>query len=126
VAYYDTSGVGQIDTVSIPGAHVRANNGVNTVDLGSLSRGDTDVVHRLIDGVAWGELTDQLIGLPPPVALSLRRLTHRRKLPTCVGEALEFATFLTRTTIDMQRFTTGTLGTPWRTAGCGGVVSACA
>ena len=64
------------------------------------------------------KLTHQLTGLPPSVALSLRGVTHMRKLPTCVDEALEFATFLVRTTIDMQRFTTGTVGIPSRTAGC--------
>ena len=103
---------------------MQSDNGVNTADLGALWRGDTDVVQRLIDGVAWDELADLLIELPPSVASWLRGVTHRRKLPTRVDDALEFATFLVRTTIGMQRFTTGTLDTPRTTAGCGGVVSA--
>ena len=97
---------------------------MNTTDLGALWRGDTDIVQRLIDGVAWDELTDLLIELPASVASSLRGVTHRRKLPTRIDDALEFATFLVQTTIDMQRFTTGTLDTQRSTAGCGGVVSA--
>jgi len=124
VAHYDSDGIGRINVVTIPGPHVAPDNGVNTTELGFVARGDGDVVSRLIDGVALEAIADQVLDIPQSVIDALRTLAYTRKLPTSMYDAMEFATFLVRTTIDMQRFSAGTIGSPRRLASCGGAVRA--
>ena len=59
-----------------------------------------------------------------PDTLTTTFLAYKRNFPPSVQEAIDFATFLVRTTIDMQRFSAGTIGFPDRGASCGGAVHA--
>jgi hypothetical protein len=123
VAGYDINGIGHIHEVKVPGPE-RGEYSPNTVDTGTLWRGQTDVITRMLKGV-------DLAGLPLPVdELSdtimkrifegFEALEYRHLFPITVHDAVDYASFLIRTTIDMQRFSDGTLAMPGLVPGCGG------
>jgi hypothetical protein len=47
-------------------------------------------------------------------------LEYVHLVPITVQDGIDYASFLIRTTIDMQRFSDGTLGAPGEVPGCGG------
>lgn len=120
VAGYDAAGVGQLLEVSLPGGTVTPST-ITTSEIGTLWRGQTDVVRRLIKGVDWWafpvgvELTDD-------VEKALEQLEYNLLSPITLEDAVDFARFLIRTTVDMQRFSDGLLGGARGIPGCGGPV----
>lgn len=117
VAGYDNSGVGHIRDVLIPGPH-EGEYAANTISGATVWRGQTDVIRRLIKGVDLLEIAG------PPLGKRMRErlddLEYIALEPTTVQDALDYASFLIRTTIDMQRFSDGTFANPGLIPGCGG------
>lgn len=119
VAGYDADGVGQVLEVNVPGAQNIATT-VTTAHIGVTWRGQTDVIRRLIKGFDHAALTAASVTIPRATLSKLETLDYRLILPVTVSEAVEFAAFLVRTTVNMQRFSDGTTLAPRRIPACGG------
>jgi hypothetical protein len=85
-----------------------------------MSRGQSDVIGRLIKGVDWTGLILAGAEVPEGMMEHLDRLEYVPVEPVAVLDALDYASFLIRTTFDMQRFSDGTLALPGLVPGCGG------
>jgi hypothetical protein len=121
VAGYDAAGIGQLLEVSLPGPEVSGE--INTGSTGTLWRGQTDVVRRLIKGIDWSQLDIGDTKIPEPIQKGLENLEYNLLSPITLQDSVDFATFLIRTTIDMQRFSDGLLSRPGSIPGCGGPIS---
>jgi hypothetical protein len=119
VAGYDTSGVGQLHEISIPGPEVAA-TGLLTSKGGVVWRGQTAVIRRLIKGVDWDTLGRFDVSPLDDVEAALRALEYNLNYPITVQDGVDFAGFLVRTTIDMERFTDGIVADPGGIPACGG------
>lgn len=119
VAGYDDGGIGHVWEVSIPGPTVGKTK-VNTADQGLLWRGQTDVIGRLIKGVDWNALEAGGLKLKASDKEALEQLEYILLQPVTLQDAADFASFLVRTTIDMQRFSDGTVLAQGLVPGCGG------
>jgi hypothetical protein len=119
LAGYDDAGIGHVWEVGIPGPTV-GKTPVNTADLGTLWRGQADVIGRLIKGVDWNALQTASITFDDPVQEQLQRLEYIVLQPVTLQDAADMASFLVRTTIDMQRFSDGTVLAQGLIPGCGG------
>lgn len=119
VSGYDEVGIGRIYEVGIPGPEV-SESLADTVSGGAMWRGQTDVIGRMIKGIDWGLLlrsehkaSDELLQL-------FEGFEYSGLDPITVQDALDYASFLIQTTIDMQRFSDGTFADPGLVPGCGG------
>lgn len=121
VGGYDADGIGHILEVAVPGGAVGEFT-CNTAERGVMWRGQTDVIGRLVKGVAFDELLATGIELPQEITDELAGLEYSLILPISMQDAVDFAAFLIRTTIDMQRFSDGTMGIPGLVPACGGPV----
>lgn len=119
LAGYDSAGIGHVWEVGIPGPRV-GKTPVNTADRGTLWRGQVDVIGRLIKGVDWNALEAVDIAFEKPVEDSLKKLEYILLHPVTLQDAADIASFLVRTTIDMQRFSDGTVLAQGLIPGCGG------
>jgi hypothetical protein len=120
VSGYDDEGIGHIHEVLIPGPQ-HARQEASTANLGSVWRGQTDVILRLIKGVDWGGLLASGDPVPEEYEARLDNLGYNTLYPITVQDGLEYASFLIRTTIEMQRFSDGTLGQRGLVPACGRV-----
>ena len=109
-----------IREVLIPGPEV-GDFQIDTTTGGTMWRGQTDVVSRLLNGVDWAGL-DTGDPLPDDLTERLQKLAYVPLEPITVEDAVDYATFLVRTTIDMQRFSDGTVAHPGLVPGCGGPI----
>ena len=120
---YDAKGIGHIHEVKIPGPR-RGDYSPNTTDHGTIWRGQTDVITRLLKGVDRSQLDLPLDEFPEEVvdqiAEGLDALEYVLLFPITVQDAVDYSSFLVRTTIDMQRFSDGTFANPGLIPGCGG------
>lgn len=119
VASYDESGIGHVWEVGIPGPSVECQP-VNTADRGVLWRGQTDAIVRLIKGVDVAAL-NSVMELERGDLEKLANLEYILLHPTTLQDAADMASFLVRTTIDMQRFSDGIALSPGIVPGCGGL-----
>jgi hypothetical protein len=119
VGGYDETGIGRLHEVSIPGAVVTEQQ-ITTADIGMLPRGQRDVIDRLLAGVDREVLEATEVSVPPEVANALNQLAYNLQFPITLQDGIDFASFLIRTTIDMQRFSDGTLAFGVGLPGCGG------
>jgi hypothetical protein len=119
VAGYDASGIGQIHEISIPGPEVAA-TGLLTSNGGVVWRGQTAVIRRLIKGVDWDTLGELEAKPSDEVGVALGALEYHLNYPITVQDGVDFAGFLVRTTIDMERFTDGIMAAPGGIPACGG------
>jgi hypothetical protein len=125
VAGYEDDGVARIHEVGIPGGGVTTPMGaieISTRSQGVLWRGETDVIRRLVKGVDWNVLAAAGIEVPEEMEGALEGLEYNLLLPVTLDDAVDFATFLIRTTIEMQRFSDGTALQPEANPTCGGDV----
>src|SRR6266545_1874421 len=125
VAGYDDDGVGRIREVGVPGHSVETDfgiGGVTTASLGVLWRGETDVIRRVVKGVDWDLLQATGVTIPDEVEQHLRGLEYHLLFPITLEDAVDFTRFLIATTIEMQRFSNGTMLTPSHMRTCGGAV----
>lgn len=119
VAGYGEDGVGAIYQVLIPFA-VEVELAATTTGGGMLWRGLTDVVDRLIKGVDWPCLTAVEVELDEDQQSKMEQLEYNPLLPIALQDGVDYASFMVRTTIDMQRFSDGTRAFPGSIPGCGG------
>lgn len=119
VAGYDDSGIGRMWEVGVPGPTVGMTQ-VETATQGVLWRGQVDVIGRLIQGVDWYALATAEIEFEKPINDTLSQLQYVLQTPITLQDAVDMASFLVRTTIDMQRFSDGTALAPGLIPGCGG------
>lgn len=124
VAGYDYDGIGHIREVTIPGPTVEdlADQNISTATMGAAWRGQTDVIGRLIRGVDGEELMRLGVDISDEMMEALPKLSYNLMFPITMQDAVDFAAFLIRTTIDMQRFSDGTFATPGGIPGCGGPI----
>jgi hypothetical protein len=123
VAGYDDDGIGYIKELLIPGPVV-GDFAADTVTCGTMWRGQTDVIGRLLYGVDWAALYATKEPLPDALTERLQGLSYAVLSPITVPDAVDYATFLIRTTIDMQRFSDGTVAHPGLIPVCGGPIHA--
>lgn len=121
VAGYDGAGVGHVWEVAVPGPLV-TEQPLNTHSGGLTWRGQTDVVLRLIKGWDMAALERAGVVLDKAAEGQLAKLEYILMAPLTLRDAADFAAFLVRTTIDMQRFSDGTSLLPGHVPGCGGAV----
>jgi hypothetical protein len=76
----------------------------------------------MLKGVDWAGIALSGDLLDDEIAARLDGLEYVPLYPITVQDALDYADFLVRTTIDMQRFSDGTLALPGLVPGCGGPV----
>lgn len=118
VAGYDASGVGRLYYCAIPGK--RCAESASTANPGAVWQGQIEIVARLIKGVDHrldrsgldAETRKKLEGLE--LLISFIRMTPQ--------DAIDFAIFLIRTTIDAQRFSDGIFMAPGAFPGVGGAI----
>jgi hypothetical protein len=121
VSGYDAEGVGHIYEVGVPGPK-RSASQADTINGGVIWRGQTDVIGRLIKGVDWLGLFTSGIDVSEELKNALQGLEYHALDPITVQDAIDYADLLIRTTVDMQRFSDGTLAQPGLIPGCGGPV----
>ncbi len=119
VGGYDAGGIGRFHEVSIPGPQVEEQS-INTAEIGMLPRGQRDVIDRLLRGVDLDLLDAIGTTIPADVVEALGKLVYRVQFPITLQDGIDFASFLIRTTIDMQRFSDGTQAFQAGLPGCGG------
>jgi hypothetical protein len=122
VAGYDSDGIGHIKGVNIPDKEMDPELSADTTEGGTMWRGQTDVIRRLIKGIDAPRL--QTVGIEPTPALekSIARLEYQLISPITIQDGIDWVAFLVRTTIDMQRFSDGTVDDPRAIPGCGGAL----
>ena len=123
VGGYDSDGVGHLKELLIPGPTI-GEFSADTLDGGTMWRGQTDVIGRLLKGVDWNELARSGEPLPPEQTERLEGLAYNGLSPITVQDCVDYTTFLVRTTIDMQRFSDGIVARPGLVPGCGGPIHA--
>jgi hypothetical protein len=119
VGGYDPNGIGRFHEVEIPGPLVEEQE-ITTAEIGMLPRGQRDVIDRLLGGVDRGVLEAMEVAVDDKLGDALNHLTYKVLFPITLQDGIDFASFLIRTTIDMQRFSDGTLAFQVGTPGCGG------
>lgn len=116
---YDDSGVGHVKQVWPLGGEVQ--DICRTTDPGGIWNGEIDVMIRLIKG--WDSLR---IDTADWQQSQLEVLAQAEYLSNfnwfALQDAIDWTLYVARTTIDTQRFTNGTLGTPGAIPTCGGEV----
>ncbi len=122
VAGYDADGIGRIHEVALPGPYIAEAEGINTANLGIMYRGQIAVVRRLLEGIDRDELAVANAEIPAELEPALGNLTYNLLFPMTLQDAVDCAAFIIRTTIDMQRFSDGTLGRMGELPGCGGPI----
>lgn len=120
VAGYDTDGIGRIFEVTLPPRTI--DQRVDTAGGGFVVRGQGDVVNRMIFGFDWDLADEMKMTVDVAVEANLKKMRYRIQYPIALQDAIDFATFVTRTTIDMQRFSRGTEPDPLAIPGCGGPI----
>lgn len=121
VAGYDADGIGHILEVLIPTGQI-ADFRATTSEGGMMWRGQTDVIGRLLKGIDWPGVANLGRELPDDLIEDLTKLEYVDLSPITLQDGIDYACFLVRTTIDMQRFSDGTIGSPGRIPGCGGPI----
>jgi 20S proteasome alpha/beta subunit len=113
------NGVNRIFEVSIPGPSIVE---ISTLhEMGAAWRGQTDVVTRLIKG--FDPRISRLSWFQPSYAQELEKLKYMIGFDAMtLQDAIDFAIFLIRTTIDMQRFSDGIALDPGDIPGTGGPI----
>ena len=92
-----------------------------TNNPGGVWNGEVDVVLRLLKG--WDQVRIDASGWPQPHQDTLAQAEYIANFGWfALQDAIDWTLYVTRTTIDTQRFTNGTLGSPGAAPTCGGEV----
>ena len=118
VAGYD-GGVGHVLEIRVRStdSEVRPTD-VSTSKPSTLYRGETGVIRRLIKGMDLRRIDESQ--LDEDTRARLQTAEYSLIDPVTAQDALDFAFFLIRTTIEMQRFSDGTYGDRHAIPSCGG------
>jgi hypothetical protein len=119
VGGYDPGGIGRFHEVAIPGGEV-VDHEITTAEVGMLPRGQRDVIDRLLGGYDRDLLQAVDVEIPAQVDEALDKLQYNVLFPITLQDGIDFAAFLIRTTIDMQRFSDGTWAFQGGLPACGG------
>jgi hypothetical protein len=120
VAGYDSDGIGRLREIGIPGPKWELE--IDTATRGGCWRGQTDVIRRLIKGFDGDGFVGLGHTLPDDLVEPIAQLEYVFQHPVTLQDAVDVSTFLIRTTIDMQRFSDGIMGSPGSVPGCGGAI----
>jgi hypothetical protein len=120
VAGYDDDGIGHIKGVNIPDPTIDPELIADTTTGGTMWRGQTDVIGRLIKGVDAERLQVAGAKVDEDLSKAFAQVEYQLLSPITVQDGIEWVGFLVRTTIDMQRFSDGTMIDPRAIPGCGG------
>lgn len=118
--YDQKAGVGHVHVVLIPEVDGFDPGTVSTVTGGMIWQGQTDVADRLIYGYDRGRLEDSNIALPEEHKELFEGFTYDQPHLLTLQDGIDYACFLIRTTVEMQRFSNGTFGEVGEVPGCGG------
>ncbi|MDG6941433.1 MAG: hypothetical protein JRN34_00705 [Nitrososphaerota archaeon] len=122
VAGYDTEGTRGVFECAVPGPSVVEIGSPD--DFGATWKGQTDVVTRLIKG--FDPRIGTLSWFKPEFVKELDLLNSVVRFNVLtLQDAVDFAIFLIRTTIDMQRFSDGIVLSPGDVPGTGGPIDIC-
>lgn len=123
-AGYDDSRVGHLVDVRVPESEGPGifPSGASTADIGVAWRGQDDVINRLVGGVDSNTLFASGVHVSDALHEALASLEYNLMRPITAQDAVDWATFLIRTTVEMQRFSDGTRAQPGGVPGCGGVI----
>jgi hypothetical protein len=121
VTGYGADGIGKMRDVSIPGPALGEGE-ITTAQLGVSWRGQTDVIRRLVYGFDGDLFVGAGHEIPDDLREPIGSLAYQLLFPITMQDAVDFACFLIRTTIDMQRFSDGTAASPGELPGCGGPI----
>jgi len=114
VGGYDKSNITKLTELLIPGKIITPRNG--TGGPGAAWAGQIDTVSRLIKG--WDPVIRQQV--PAEVQTTLEKGEYLVRFQNMtLQDAIDFVVFLIRATIDMQRFSDGTLVAPGALPGVG-------
>lgn len=120
VGGYDADGIGHLVEVTVPGPAVMEH--FTTATYGAVTRGEWDVFDRLYSGVDWARLTALDVNIEESLQEQLGSLRYELLFPITLQDAIDYAMFIIRTTIDAQRFTDGTVSHPKTFPTCGGPI----
>jgi hypothetical protein len=122
VGGYGKDGVGRFREVRVPGAPDPEIHelGVTTETLGVVPFGLTEAWNRLIAGVDWDRLKAAKVEVPGDLRSTLDGFEYELLYPITLQDAIEYADFVIRTTVDVGRFSNGTLAAPGSLDACGG------
>lgn len=119
VAGYSADGIGAIYEVMVP-FDGQPELLSTTTGGGLLWRGQTEAIRRLIKGVDYPGIEELGLDFEAEVFEKFGTLEFNLLSPITLQDGVDFASFLVRTTIDMQRFSNGTQASPVGVPGCGG------
>jgi hypothetical protein len=123
VAGYGADGIGRLQEVRIPTRDAPLPDPIDTTELGFMYRGEQNVIDRLLAGVDWPTFAATLpedVKPPEEIVETLNGLEYELLFPITLQDGIDLASFLIRTTIDMQRFTRRIRSGPTTFPTCGG------
>jgi 20S proteasome alpha/beta subunit len=119
VGGYDDKGVGRIKLLYLPTKTIHDGSSTAARECGAHWDGETQVLSRLIKG--WDAASIDISKWPQEQTDALQGAEYLTPFGRmALQDAVDFATFAIRTTIDMQRFSDGTVGSPGSFPTCGG------
>jgi hypothetical protein len=119
VAGYDEGGVGRLRLLYLPTGTVLPGASTAAGECGASWEGETETLTRLLKG--WDASQIDTTGWPEEHSKALEQAEYLTRFSSmALQDAVDFAAFAIRTTIDVQRFTDGTVGSPGRFPTCGG------
>jgi 20S proteasome alpha/beta subunit len=119
VGGYDEQGIGRLRTLYLPSGTVVEGAATAAGECGAIWEGEIDVLVRLVKG--WDAARIDTSSWPEEQRQALEQAGYLIAFTRmALQDAVDFATFAIRTTIDMQRFSDGTVGAPSRFPSCGG------
>jgi hypothetical protein len=122
VGGYTSGGMGQFHHVRVPGDPDPKiiPLDVTTETLGVVTFGMTEAWTRLVAGVDWDRLAAAAVDVPDEIRNALEDFEYNLIYPITMQDAIEYADFVIRTTVDIGRFSNGTLARPGSVEACGG------
>jgi len=121
VGGYDSKGIGHLKTVYLPSGDIIDGSSTAADGAGAHWQGDIEAILRLMNG--FDMIRTDVSAWPEEQREALDRVAY---LVPCyrmaLQDAVDFACFVIRTTIDVQRFTDGTVAEPGGFATCGGPI----
>ena len=119
VGGYDDGGIGRLRLLYLPTGTVLPGASTAAGECGASWEGETDGLTRLLKG--WDAGRIDTTSWPEEQTQVLQQAEYLTRFSQmALQDAVDFVAFAIRTTIDVQRFTDGTVGAPGRFPTCGG------